>query len=573
MRYYVSFLLLLTAFIGWADDVDYSKIPELGPDGRMWDIIIVGGGPTGLAAARVARSKHDLTVLLIEKRTFDQVKAAPRGETLDPVALVDEVWGEGFLDDISIKETTTNIFYSPGSKKISYMDLIETPYSFHWENYIGSALKVLLGYNPSDSDGGLFIADEGRLVMVTGLPVTRALFRLEGDEPVIEGVETIEGIFKAHTVFDCSGHNSPIGKALGLNYNEFNMPVMKCEGRVDASKFPYLSFEPFRTFFIPSGTTPELKGAPPAFTMIFPQDRSGDMVHVEVICMLFSAYGSYGKRGPFSPDINEEYLKRSWESIKKSVPMLKEIMAEVSFDYQVLTAIPLKSLVEDEMSFPGLVMLGDAAGFVISSTGSGLITGMEDALWWSGRVAGMKAAGEQWSSAVMRSVNSEFKKTTYYAKVKSANLQTRLVQDIVWGMMVSPEAINFNWGLIMWGYNVQINMTVDRYFKSDEEFMALTTFKQRFILNRALKKTFFCLNTQDRFLQIMARLKESKSEREWLEIVQSIKPEEIYDRFSVSRMEEALSYFEQLSLLDCFLYLKGKGMNYKAGRIRALPGN
>lgn len=569
MRYLVSLLLLATALIGWADNVDYSVIPELGPDGKRWDLIIVGGGPTGLAAARVARSRHDLTVLLIEKRTFAQVKAAPRGETLDPVALVDEVWGDGFLDSITIKKTTTNIFYSPGSKKLSYMDLIETPYSFHWENYIGSALKVL-GYDLPDSHRGVFIGDEGRLVMVTGVSVTKALFEQESGEPVAKCVETTVGEFRAHTVFDCSGHNSPIGKALGLNYNDFNMPVMKCEGTIDASKFPYLSFEPFRTFFIPSGTTPELKGAPPAFTMIFPQDRSGDMVHIEVICMLFSAYGAYGKRGPFSPDINEEYLRRNWEQIKSTVPMLSELMAEVQFEYQVLTAIPLKSMVEDEMNFPGLVMLGDAAGFVISSTGSGLITGMEDALWWSGRVAAMKAAGEEWSESLMNRVNGRFKKTSYYSQVKTANWQTRLVQNIVWGMMVYPEVVNFNWGLIMWGYNMQIDMTVNRYFNSDDEFVDLTPFKQQFILKRALEKPLFTLKTEERFLQLLAGQKEGRTQLEWNGYIRSIEPESIYDRFSVGKMKEALSYFEQVSLLDCALYLEGKGMKLKAARVKAL---
>lgn len=572
MKYFVFILLLFTALIGWTEDVDYSIIPPVGPDGERWDLIIVGGGPTGLAAARVARSRYDLTVLLIEKRTFAQVKAAPRGETLDPIALVDEVWGEGFLEKITIKQTTTNIFYSPRSKKISYMDLIETPYSFHWENYIGSALKVL-GYNLPDSERGVFIGDEGRLVMVTGVPVTKAIFRLEGGEPVTKGVSTAEGDFMAHTVFDCSGHNSPIGKALGLNYDDFNMPVMKCEGTIDASKFPYLSFEEFRTFFIPSGTTPELQGAPPAFTMIFPQDRSGDLVHVEIICMLFSAYGAYGRRGPFSPEINEEYLKRNWEHIKESVPMLKELMDEVDFEYQVLTAIPLKSMIDNEMSFPGLVMLGDSAGFVISSTGSGLITGMEDALWWCSRVSAMKESNEEWGESAMQRVNGDFRKTGYFSQVKTANWQTRLVQNIVWGMMVSPEVINFNWGLIMWGYNMQIDFTVDRYFNSDEEFMDLTPFKQQFILGRALKKPLFGPGTERRFLQILALLKERMNQKDWASLSVSIEPEELYERFSVANMEEVLGYFEELSLLDCALYLEGKGHKWKAARVRALSGD
>lgn len=568
MRYFIIFILLLFTLSAAVGEGSFD-IPERGPDGRRWDLIIIGGGPSGLAAARIARTKHDLTVLLIEKRKFSEVKAAPRGETINPIDLVDEVWGEGFLEEITIKKTLTNIFYSPRGKKISYMDLIETPYSFHWEKYISLALERL-GYDGDVSKPGLFSGDEGRLVMVTGLAVDGVIFEDENGAAIAKGVKTGAGEFRGHTVFDCSGHNSPIGKALGLNYSDFNMPVMKCEGNIDRSKFPYLSFEPFRTFFIPSGSTKGLKGAPPAFTMIFPQDSSGDSVHLEIIAMLFANYGAYGVRGGFSPAINEEYLKRVWEEIKATTPLLSELMAEVEFDYQYLTAIPLKSMVVDEMAFPGLVMLGDAAGFVISSTGSGLITGMEDALWWTAQVAEMKGRGEEWDGGEMKSVNDEFKKTSYYSEVKNANWQTNLVQNIVWGMMVRPEVINFNWGLIMWGYDLQIKMTATAYFNDSEEFMAITPFKQQFIINQVLKKQLFGTREEKRLLEVLAALKEEMSSTEWHEFISGIDIYSIYERVSPANMEAVLAYFEGVTLLDCRLYLEGKGMAFKSGRIERM---
>ena len=84
-------------------------------NGKPWDFIIIGGGPIGLTTAKLA-SKSGYKTIVLEKGK--KCGTDIRGETIEPNnSLLNDIWGESFLKDISIGSCSNNIFISPMAKK------------------------------------------------------------------------------------------------------------------------------------------------------------------------------------------------------------------------------------------------------------------------------------------------------------------------------------------------------------------------------------------------------------------------------------------------------------------------
>ena len=70
----------------------------------MYDVVIIGGGPIGLSAAKVA-GDYGLSVIILEKG--DQCGSEVRAETIGADPIISKIWSSSFIDDALVISTQT----------------------------------------------------------------------------------------------------------------------------------------------------------------------------------------------------------------------------------------------------------------------------------------------------------------------------------------------------------------------------------------------------------------------------------------------------------------------------------
>lgn len=114
---------------------------EKSPKGKPWDLVVIGGGPVGMSAAMTA-SAYDLSVLVLEKGAV--CGSEVRAETVSPDPVITKIWGSSFLDSsLVISSQNRLLMHSPGDQKQDEGVMLETPHSFHWEQFIGKMTSIL----------------------------------------------------------------------------------------------------------------------------------------------------------------------------------------------------------------------------------------------------------------------------------------------------------------------------------------------------------------------------------------------------------------------------------------------
>lgn len=109
--------------------------------GDVWDIIVVGGGPVGLSAAKLAVDKG-LKVIVLEKG--DKCGYEVRAETISPDPIINRIWGSDFLDkNLVISCQNKVVIHSPDNRKEDEVVMVESPHSYHWNAMIDKMLSIM----------------------------------------------------------------------------------------------------------------------------------------------------------------------------------------------------------------------------------------------------------------------------------------------------------------------------------------------------------------------------------------------------------------------------------------------
>ncbi|MHA1439983.1 MAG: FAD-dependent monooxygenase [Promethearchaeota archaeon] len=323
----------------------------------FYDFIIVGAGPAGLTAAIVA-ARNGCNVIVLEKGI--QVGPKPRGETLHNYSLIDEILGEGFLKSISKHNTPLRLFHSPKNLKQSIINVGETSYIFEWRIFINKFVEIASSFN------------------------IKIKYNNEVIEPIIDKNNYVGIRFKdkegklnqvyGNVIFGCDGHNSIIGRYFKIDYSKVNNPIIKClvnNANIEISKQHALEL-----FLIANGELDYKPDFPPCVLFMFP--RGGK--EIEVGLMLFMSIAPK-IRNVKIPD--EQEIIEVWNKIKKNYPGFNEFFKGASIIYEELTAIPSANFVKDYIPYPGIILIGDSAGFVEASGSSGIYSSMAMAKFWA----------------------------------------------------------------------------------------------------------------------------------------------------------------------------------------------
>ena len=390
----------------------------------IFDFVIVGAGPAGLTASIVA-AREGFKVVVIEKG--DQAGPKPRGEGMGYYSIVDDILGKDFLPSIGFKSDGARVWHSPGDLQITTTFREYPHYFFEWREFIDRFVEkakevgvdILLKsevIEPIEKNGicvGLKYKDES------------------------SNINEIYG----KAILDCSGYTGVIGRYYGVPYDEeINCPIIKSlvsEANLEIEKTPGLQF-----FFIGNGDLNYSPNFPPSVAYVFPLENK----RLEVGLMLRMAQVPQMKT-VIVPD-NKEIL-RVWENLKKNYPGFSEFFKAAKIDYEEVTVLPNARMVKNFVPRPGIVLIGDSAGFVNPFGSSGLYYSMEMANLWVTNIAKkMKEKEDIWSTENIEDYKNVFENYDVYKEVKGLYNLIGAFEYKIFNRLRTAEKINKKWEYI-----------------------------------------------------------------------------------------------------------------------------
>jgi len=390
----------------------------------IFDFVIVGAGPAGLTASIVA-AREGFKVVVIEKG--EQAGPKPRGEGMGYYSIVDEILGKDFLPSIGFKSDGARVWHSPGNLQITTTHREYPHYFFEWREFIDRFVEKA-------KEAGVDI-----------------LLKSEVIEPIekngiciglkYKGASSNINEIYGKAILDCSGYTGVIGRYYGVPYDEeINCPIIKClvsEANIEIEKTPGLQF-----FFIGNGDLNYSPNFPPSVAYIFPLENK----RLEVGLMLRMAQVPQMKT-VIVPD-NKEIL-RVWENLKKNYPGFSEFFKAAKIDYEEVTVLPNARMVKNFVPHPGVVLIGDSAGFVNPFGSSGLYYSMEMAkLWVTNIVTSMKKHENIWSAENIEDYKANFENYDVYKEVKGLYNLIGAFEYKIFNRLRTAEKINKKWEYI-----------------------------------------------------------------------------------------------------------------------------
>jgi flavin-dependent dehydrogenase len=390
----------------------------------IFDFVIVGAGPAGLTASIVA-AREGLKVVVIEKG--EQAGPKPRGEGMGHYSIVDDILGKDFLPSIGFKSNGDRVWHSPGNLQITTTYREYPHYFFEWREFIDR------------------FVEKAKEVGVEILLKSEVIEPIEKNGICVglkfkDASNNINEIY-GKAVLDCSGYTGVIGRYYGVPYDEeINCPIVKClvsEANIEIEKTPGLQF-----FFIGNGDLAYSPNFPPSVAYIFPLDNK----RLEVGLMLRMAQVPQMKT-VIVPD-NKEIL-RVWDNLKKNYPGFSEFFKAAKIDYEEVTVLPNARMVKNFVPRPGIVLIGDSAGFVNPFGSSGLYYSMEMANLWVTNIAKkMKEKDDIWSMENIEDYKTVFENCDVYKEVKGLYNLIGAFEYKIFNRLRTAEKINKKWEYI-----------------------------------------------------------------------------------------------------------------------------
>lgn len=395
-----------------------------------YNFVICGAGPAGLTAGIVA-ARLGLSTIILEKGKIAGPK--PRGEGMGHYPIVDEILGEGFLPSIGFKSNGGRMWHSPSDLQKFRTFREYDHYFFEWKEFIDRFVEIAV--------------EEG----VTILYESEVIEPIEKDRYCI-GVKYKDsgGIIKkvyGNAVLDCTGYSGAISSKYGVNYNDMNCPIIKCmisNANLEYEKTPDLQF-----YFIGNGDLEYSPTFPQCVAYVFPLENK----RAEVGLMLRMAQVPQ-MRTVEVPDDSE--IMSVWDKLKSIYPGFSTFFQGCTIDYEEITYLPNAKMAESFVPNPGVVILGDSAGFVNPFGSSGLYYSMEMANLWVRKLSEeLKDKSDDdlkperiWSEAKIERYKTSFEETKVFGEVKSMYNLIGAFEYKIFNRLRTSERINKKWGYI-----------------------------------------------------------------------------------------------------------------------------
>lgn len=401
---------------------------------NFYNFVIVGAGPAGLTAG-ITTARLGFTSIILEKGGLAGPK--PRGEGMAHMPIVDEILGEEFLPSIGFKSNGGMVWHSPNDLQITMTYRKENHYFFEWREFINRFTEV---------------ADNLKVKM---------LFNSTVIDPIEKDGMTIGVMYKSmdgqiqevfgNVVLDCSGFEGVIGKKYGVDYAKMNCPIIKClisKANFDIKEHPDLEF-----FLIGSGDLEYSPNFPPCVAYFFPLENGS----AEVGLMIRMAQVPNMKNVKIPGD---KEILRVWNELKENYPGFNAFFKNCNIDYEEITTLPNAKIAEKFVPNPGVVILGDSAGFVNPFGSSGLYYSMEMAKFWVDMVSQdletlinlnkprLEVNEGLWTFKKIEYYTNKFKEQEFYKEVIHMYNLIGAFEYKIFNRLRTSEKINKKWEYI-----------------------------------------------------------------------------------------------------------------------------
>ncbi len=392
-----------------------AKHPE-----KSYDIIISGAGPAGLTAA-IFCAQRGLSVLVCEKGKIPG--PLPRAETVYNHPIFSQTLGDEFIPHISLLATSKRKFNSPGAKKSFTITLSGTRKShvFEWRNLINALTKK------AKSSGAKF-----RMSSEVKAPI------ISDGSCIGVMLKNGEKIF-SRTIFACDGHTSNLGRYAGVSYETMNTLIVK-----NIVKNFHSDYDGFEYFFIGAGEISCAKDFSALIAFVFPRGNG------QCETGLYLPPDPAFKQGIIPSRIDTNRFLEIWHEAKSVYPRLSALMKPTKNLHESATYVPVGRLHRHSVPIPGLVLIGDAIGFLEASGVSGIITSMENAHFAADFI--IRHGNPPWSRWLANKYQKEFSHSSVFRTVKKRYAMVALFNSIVFSGMKTADGINRHWWFVKLAY-------------------------------------------------------------------------------------------------------------------------
>ncbi len=348
-----------------------------------YDVVICGAGTAGLSTA-VFCARNGQQVLVIEKQSG--TGSFPRGETLRPDSIIEDLLGQGFMDLISLNQTAKRRYWCPGSNRSFSLERENASHIFHWKDL---------------TEGLREVAEKAGVELI---------FNSEVVSPIVKrdcciGINLKDGRrFFGKTIVAADGHNSILGKFCGINYSSLNCPIAKRVYHNLESDYDGMEY-----FFITTGMLNHAPDFPPAIAFIFP--RGNGQAEVGLL-LLMGALPRTSRAIP--PDRNT--ILGVLQDLSESYPVFSERLRHGKVAFEGVSIIPMGGFHPVISTVPGLILTGDTVGLVEASGGCGIVATMKHGAF----VADFLKANplDQWDRKLMMKLNKTFRRSAIYKHIR-----------------------------------------------------------------------------------------------------------------------------------------------------------
>ncbi len=275
-----------------------------------FDVIVVGAGPAGLAAARKAAEEGLKTLVVERHRSIKAWKPCAEGVSKPTFKTAGIEPSEHIIDNV-----TKARVYAPNG---NYVEIDEEGYNINKSSFLLAMAERA--------------AEEGAEIMVS--TTVKSVLMENG---IVKGVVTNKGTIRGEVVVGADGFNSTVARSAGINRKGLELiPVYQYKFVNAKIKEPDIA-----KIFLGR------KVAPLGYAWIFPKNKNMANVGIGV-----------RKASPLT------YLKKFIKEHREEFKNAKIVEADGS-------SVPIGGLVR-ELVRDNLVLIGDAAGTVIPFTGAGI---------------------------------------------------------------------------------------------------------------------------------------------------------------------------------------------------------